>query len=56
MGMIDSFQGLQKWHIPTILIDEGQIKSLEEWKQGFQEAINTVLTSLEGDPNQSDTF
>lgn len=56
MGIIDSFQGLKKWCIPIILTDDGQIKSLEEWKQGFQEVINVVLTSLEGNPNQGDTF
>lgn len=33
--MIDSFQGLKKWDISIILTSEGQIKSIEEWKQCF---------------------
>lgn len=56
MGMIDSFQGLQKWDIPTIFIEEGQIKDLDVWKQGFQDAINVVLNSLATDLAQNDTY
>lgn len=56
MDMIDSFQGIQKWDIPTILTGEGHIKGLDKWKQGFQDSINAIFNSLAINSTQNDKY
>lgn len=49
---IRSFRGLQKWGIPLILTNEGEINDLTIWREDFIAVVNKVLDALVDDPNQ----